>query len=106
MRIGGATEETFPFAKEFLLYYLPGGNIFLTMCFNFNSMMRASGYPAKAMYTMLIGGCRQYYHCSCFYIRIGMGNQGSGYCNDYIHVHWFVFCNVPFYEPEQHAEIA
>ncbi|MBB4037688.1 putative MATE family efflux protein [Dysgonomonas hofstadii] len=53
MRIG-ATEETFPFAKEFLLYYLPG-NIFLTMCFNFNSMMRASGYPAKAMYTMLIG---------------------------------------------------
>jgi len=53
MRIG-ATEETFPYAKEFLLYYLPG-NIFLTMCFNFNSMMRASGYPTKAMYTMLIG---------------------------------------------------
>ncbi len=50
----GATEETFPYAKEFLLYYLPG-NIFLTMCFNFNSMMRASGYPKKAMYTMLIG---------------------------------------------------
>ncbi len=50
----GATDETFPYAKEFLLYYLPG-NIFLTMCFNFNSMMRASGYPAKAMYTMLIG---------------------------------------------------
>ncbi len=53
MRIG-ATEETFPYAKEFLLYFLPG-NIFLTMCFNFNSMMRASGYPQKAMYTMLIG---------------------------------------------------
>lgn len=53
MRIG-ATEETFPYAKEFLQYYLPG-NIFLTMCFNFNSMMRASGYPQKAMYTMLIG---------------------------------------------------
>lgn len=53
MRIG-ATEETFPYAKEFLLYYLPG-NIFLTMCFNFNSMMRASGYPQKAMITMLIG---------------------------------------------------
>lgn len=50
----GATEETFPYAKEFLLYYLPG-NIFLTMCFNFNSMMRASGYPTKAMITMLIG---------------------------------------------------
>ncbi len=54
LRTVGATEETFPYAKEFLQYYLPG-NIFLTMCFNFNSMMRASGYPAKAMYTMLIG---------------------------------------------------
>ncbi|NDV78568.1 MATE family efflux transporter [Dysgonomonas sp. 511] len=50
----GATEETFPYAKEFMTYLLPG-NIFLTMCFNFNSMMRASGYPTKAMYTMLIG---------------------------------------------------
>ncbi len=50
----GATPETFPYAKEFMQYLLPG-NIFLTMCFNFNSMMRASGYPRKAMYTMLIG---------------------------------------------------
>lgn len=50
----GATDETFPYAKEFLMYYLPG-NIFLILCFNFNSMMRASGYPRKAMYTMLIG---------------------------------------------------
>lgn len=49
----GATEKIFPFAQEFLHYYLPGA-IFLTMCFSFNSMMRASGYPKKAMYTMLI----------------------------------------------------
>lgn len=49
----GATDQTFAFAKEFLTYYLPG-SIFSTMCFGFNNMMRASGYPFKAMYTMLI----------------------------------------------------
>ena len=50
----GASEDTFPYAKEYLQIILPG-NIFLTMTFSFNSMMRASGYPKKAMYTMLIG---------------------------------------------------
>lgn len=50
----GASEDTLPYAKEYLQIILPG-NIFLTMTFSFNSMMRASGYPQKAMYTMLIG---------------------------------------------------
>lgn len=49
----GATGRTLIYAKEFLYYYLPG-SIFSTLCFGFNNMMRASGYPKKAMYTMLI----------------------------------------------------
>ena len=50
----GASEETYPYARDYLQVILPG-NIFMTMTFSFNSMMRASGYPKKAMYTMLIG---------------------------------------------------
>ncbi|MDR2122915.1 MAG: MATE family efflux transporter [Flavobacteriaceae bacterium] len=50
----GATPETFPFAKEFLYYYLPG-NFLLTVNFALSSVMRASGYPKKSMYIMLIG---------------------------------------------------
>lgn len=50
----GASEETYPYARDYLQIILPG-NIFATMTFSFNSMMRASGYPEKAMYTMLIG---------------------------------------------------
>lgn len=49
----GATGKTLVYAKEFLYYYLPG-SILSTLCFGFNNMMRASGYPKKAMYTMLI----------------------------------------------------
>ena len=50
----GASEQTYPFARDYLQIVLPG-NIFVTMTYSFNSMMRASGYPQKAMYTMLIG---------------------------------------------------
>lgn len=50
----GATNETYFFAHEFLLYYLPC-NIFLNLNFTLSSIMRASGYPKKAMYTMLVG---------------------------------------------------
>lgn len=49
----GASEITYPYARDFLNIFLTG-NIFLSLCFNFNSMMRASGYPLKAMITMLI----------------------------------------------------
>jgi putative MATE family efflux protein len=75
MRIG-ATEETFPYAKEFLLYYLPG-NIFLTMCFNFNSMMRASGYPTKAMITMLIGVFANIIIAPVFIFWLKLGIKGA-----------------------------
>ncbi|MDR1808858.1 MAG: MATE family efflux transporter [Prevotella sp.] len=49
----GASENTLPYAYDFMLIFLPG-NLFLSLCFNFNNMMRASGYPFKAMLTMLI----------------------------------------------------
>lgn len=72
----GATEETFPHAQEFLRYLLPG-NIFLTMCFNFNSMMRASGYPQKAMYTMLIGVVANIIIAPIFLFGFKMGIKGA-----------------------------
>ena len=36
----GASEETFPYARDYLQVILPG-NIFMTMTFSFNNMMRA-----------------------------------------------------------------
>lgn len=48
-----ATKETETFARQFIQIYLPG-TIFSTLCFSFNNMMRASGYPKKAMYTMIL----------------------------------------------------
>jgi len=50
----GATENTLPYAREYLQIVLIG-NLFISLCYSFNNMMRASGYPRKAMITMLIG---------------------------------------------------
>lgn len=49
----GADEGTYQHTYDFLKYFLPGA-IFTNLCFSFNNMMRASGYPKKAMYTMLL----------------------------------------------------
>lgn len=72
----GATDETFPYAQEFMRYLLPG-NIFSTMCFNFNSMMRASGYPQKAMYTMLISVVANVIIAPIFLFKLELGIKGA-----------------------------
>ena len=71
----GASEETFPYARDYLQIILPG-NIFMTMTFSFNSMMRASGYPKKAMFTMLIGAGLNIILDPIFIFGFGMGIAG------------------------------
>ncbi len=71
----GASEETYPYARDYLKIILPG-NIFVTMTYSFNSMMRASGYPQKAMYTMLIGAALNIILDPIFIFVFGMGIAG------------------------------
>ncbi|MDG9730581.1 MATE family efflux transporter [Ignatzschineria sp. RMDPL8A] len=52
VRMLGAKGEMAYYTKAFLSFFLPG-SIFSTLCFSFNNMMRASGYPRKAMYIMI-----------------------------------------------------
>lgn len=57
LRLFGADDVTLPYARDFMMYILPG--LLLTnLTFSFNNMMRATGYPTRAMITMFIGfGC-------------------------------------------------
>ncbi|MBB6276547.1 MATE family efflux transporter [Porphyromonas circumdentaria] len=54
LRMFGASDAIIPYAKEYLYIVIPG-NIFCDLSLSYNAIMRASGYPRKAMYTMLIG---------------------------------------------------
>lgn len=53
LRLFGGTERTIKYAADFMKIIIPGG-IFSALSFGFNNIMRASGYPQKAMYTMII----------------------------------------------------
>ncbi len=54
LRAFGASDQTLPYAHDYLQIVLLG-NVFVSLAYNFNAMMRSSGYPKKAMITMLIG---------------------------------------------------
>ena len=49
----GASHNTLPYAKEFMEIILVG-NVFLHLYMGFNNIMRASGYPVKAMAVTLV----------------------------------------------------
>ncbi|MDR3670109.1 MAG: MATE family efflux transporter [Holophaga sp.] len=49
----GASPETLPFAKQFMQVIL-AGNLFTHLYLGMNNVMRASGYPRKAMLTTLV----------------------------------------------------
>lgn len=53
----GASPTSLPYAHDFMAYILPG-MLIMNIGFSLNNVMRASGYPVKAMVTMFIGaGC-------------------------------------------------
>jgi len=50
----GGTDHTIPYAREYLLIIIPG-SYFSTLTYSFNNVLRATGYPTKAM-LVLLGG--------------------------------------------------
>jgi putative MATE family efflux protein len=86
----GASEVTLPYAYDFLVIFLPG-NLFLSLCFNFNNMMRASGYPLKAMITMLISVVANIILAPIFIKWLGWGIRGAAVATFLAMVIGFVF---------------
>ncbi len=76
LRSFGASSATLPYAKEYLEIALPG-NIFANICYTYNSVMRSSGYPTKAMKTMLIGAVLNTILDPLFIFGFGMGIKGA-----------------------------
>jgi putative MATE family efflux protein len=72
----GGSENTTPYAIEYLNIVIPG-NILSGLSFGFNSMMRASGYPKKAMFTMLIGAAMNIILDPIFIFVFDMGIRGA-----------------------------
>ena len=77
----GANEVTLPYARDFMLYILPG--LMLTnITFTFNNMMRASGFPVRAMVTMFIGAGLNIVLAPLFIYVLDLGIKGAAVATD------------------------
>jgi len=77
----GATETNLPYAREFMTYILPG--LFLmNLTYSFNNLMRASGFPIRAMVTMFIGAGLNIILVTLFLVIFKMGIKGAAIASD------------------------
>ena len=72
----GATPETLPYAREFMqviLYGTPASYLLIGL----KNVMRATGYPAKAMITALLSVVVNLCLCPIFIFVLGLGIRGA-----------------------------
>ncbi|MDO4512386.1 MAG: MATE family efflux transporter [Bacteroidales bacterium] len=81
LRLFGASDTSLPYARDFMLYILPG-LLFNNVTFSFNSVMRASGYPTKAMISMFIGAGLNVVLAPIFIFWLKMGIKGAAIATD------------------------
>lgn len=77
----GASEVTLPYARDYMLYILPG-MLMTNFAFTFNNFMRVSGYPIKAMVTMFIGAGVNVVLDPLFIFYFGWGIKGAAIATD------------------------
>lgn len=76
LRLFGATEETLPYAREFMriiLYGTPISYLFIGL----NNIMRATGYPRKAMISALLSVGVNVVLAPIFIFHFGLGIAGA-----------------------------
>lgn len=77
----GASEASLPYAHDFMTYILPG-MLIMNIGFTLNNIMRASGYPVKAMVTMFIGAGCNLVLAPLFIFGFGWGIKGAAIATD------------------------
>ena len=81
LRMFGASDNTLPYARDFMQWILPG-MLVMNIMFSFNNVMRASGYPTLAMVTMLIGAGANLILAPIFIFVLDMGIRGAAIATD------------------------
>jgi len=81
LRLFGGTEKTMQYAEDFMRIIIPGG-ILSALNFGFNNIMRASGYPKKAMYTMIICAVINAILAPIFIFGFHWGIQGAAWATN------------------------
>lgn len=98
LRAFGASDATLPYAHDYLEVLLPG--LLLTnLAFSFNNIQRASGYPQRAMWTMILSAIINIGLTPIFIFGFGWGIRGAAYATDIAMLAAFVFVMWHFFRP-------
>lgn len=81
LHVFGASPASLPYAREFMIWLLPG-MVLINLTFSYNNVMRASGYPRKAMYTNFIGAGLNVILAPLFLFGLDMGIKGAALATD------------------------
>jgi len=81
LRLFGASDNSLPYAHEFMLWMIPG-MVLINLTFSYNNVMRATGYPRKAMYTNFIGAGLNVILAPIFLFGTDMGIRGAAIATD------------------------
>ena len=94
----GASAATLPYARDFMLWIMPG-MLIMNIAFGFNNLMRASGYPVKAMVTMFIGAGCNVILAPIFIFALDMGIKGAAIATDIAMGISAIFVMAHFFNP-------
>lgn len=81
LRLFGGTENTVKYAEEYMRIIIPGA-ILSALNYGFNHIMRASGYPQKAMLTMIICAISNVCFDALFIFVFDWGIKGAAYATN------------------------
>lgn len=81
LRLFGASNASLPYAHDFMTYILPG-MLVMNVGFTMNNIMRASGYPIKAMTTMFLGAGCNLILAPLFIFGFNWGIKGAAIATD------------------------
>ncbi len=95
----GASPASLPFARDFMLYILPG-MLVMNVAFSFNNIMRASGYPVKAMLSMFLGAGANLLLAPIFIFVLDMGIKGAAIATDIAMSLTAIFVMYHFCQPQ------
>lgn len=97
LRLIGASDNIIPLAMDYLHIYLPA-IILSNLTYGYNNVMRASGYPTKAMITMLLGAVINVILDYLFIMRFGWGIKGAAWATAIAMFCTMVFVQYHFFQ--------
>lgn len=81
LRMFGASDASIVYAREFMQWIIPG-MVLINLTFSYNNIMRATGYPRKAMYTNMLGAALNAILAPLFLFVFGFGIWGAALATD------------------------